>query len=93
LKLSYYVYYRVRPECEADARVCIRDLLARIARSSSVEGRLLTKRDEPTLWMEVYAEVPQDIGFEALLDRTAREVGVETVLLPGSPRKVECFRD
>ena len=93
MQLYYYVYYRVRPGCEADARARVRELLAAVARSTGVSGRLLSKRDEPNLWMEVYADVPQQAGFEALLDEVASQVGIATVLLPGSVRKVECFRE
>jgi hypothetical protein len=93
LKLYYYVYYRVRPGCESDARTRVCDLLAAVDRSTGVSGSLLSKCDEPNLWMEVYADVPQQIGFDAVLDEIAGQVGIATVLLPGSVRKVECFRE
>jgi hypothetical protein len=92
-RYHYYVYYRVRPGCEADARTRVCDLLAAVDRSTGVSGRLLSKRDEPNLWMEVYADVPRQVGFDALLDELAGQVGIANVLLPGSVRKVECFRE
>jgi hypothetical protein len=89
---SYFVYYRVDPACAADGRARVDDLLARLARSTGVRGRLLRKCGEPLLWMEVYEAVGDQPGFEAALARAGEEVGIETLLAAGAQRKVECFR-
>ena len=82
MALCYYVYYRVtQPE---QAGIVVR---------SGVRGRLLTKRDEPGLWMEVYEGVKDAPAFEAELDRLIRAMKLEVFLEPGSRRHTECFEE
>lgn len=92
MPLSYYVYYRIEPRREADARARVEVLLAGVAHEQGVNGRLLRKRDEPALWMEVYEGVSDAAGFEAALERACAGSGIAEVLLPGSARKTECFQ-
>jgi len=88
---SFYVYYRVQPELAGEARQAIEAMLAAIELACGVTGRLQCKRDEPTLWMEVYSTVPDAGPFErALRDAVARSAA-ERYLAPGSARKTECF--
>jgi len=93
MPLSYYVYYRVAPERAALARERVAALLAFVARATGVSGRLLSKRDEPHLWMEVYEPVPQAESFDPALARGVRELGLEEVLAPGAQRKQERFEE
>lgn len=58
---------------------------------TGVAGRLLAKRDEPLLWMEIYEEVEDGPRFEAALDAAVAEHRVEELLQPGSRRRTECF--
>jgi hypothetical protein len=90
--LSYYVYYRIEPRREADARARAEALLAAVAHEHGVPGRLLRKRDEPALWMEVYEGVSDAAGFEAALERACAASGIVEVLLQGSVRRTECFQ-
>jgi len=91
LPFSYYIYYRVARADEARARVARmqRSLRERLA----ISGRVLAKRDEPLLWMEVYEGVVDAEAFESLLATLVNEVELSGVLARGSARKVECFED
>jgi hypothetical protein len=91
--LAYYVYYRIEPQREADARQRVQSLLAQVARECGVAGRVLRKRDEPNLWMEVYESVDDAARFDAVLDRAVAATRVAEVLAAGAARKVECFRE
>ena len=91
MTLSYFVYYRVtQPQL---ASIAVRGMQAELLASSGVSGRLLFKRDEPGLWMEVYEGVHDALAFEAELDRLIAVMKLEGFLEPGSRRHTECFED
>lgn len=91
MAFSYFVYYRVsRPQL---AGVAVRGMQSELLASSGVSGRLLTKRDEPGLWMEVYEGVRDASAFEAELDRLIAAMKLEGFLESGSRRHTECFED
>jgi hypothetical protein len=90
---SFYIYYRVDP---ARAGVCeprIRELMALLKKVTGVQGRLMSKRGEANLWMEVYENVSDESKFEWELADAAGKLKIEDFLQPGSGRHVECFRD
>lgn len=88
---AYYVYYRVnRDELQAAEKAAL-ELLGAVKQATGVAGRLLRKRAEPTLWMEVYEAVRDDAKFEAELAAAATRLKFETYLQPESARRVECF--
>jgi hypothetical protein len=89
--LSYFIYYRVEPGAMDAARNRVLDAQACIAAQTGVRGRLLIKREEPGLWMEVYEAVPEAQGFEGALAEAARSFRLDDVLLPGTTRRMECF--
>lgn len=88
---AIYVYYRVQPDRAGEARQCIEDMLAALRAESGIAGRLLCKRDEPTLWMEVYDPVADLPSFERALDRAVHRAGMTRFLAPGEARSLECF--
>lgn len=85
----YYIYYRVSEKDAAEAGLLIRAMQARLACRSGVTGRLLKKRDDPGLWMEIYEGVSDSDGFERLLGQLVDEYDLG-VFIDG-PRKQECF--
>jgi hypothetical protein len=91
--LAFYVYYRINPQAAALARLQVDMLLERVQQRCGVRGRLLTKRGEPNLWMEVYEDVVDAPLFESALRAEAASLGLEALLLSGSERKVECFQE
>ena len=85
----YYIYYRVSVNNELEAEQAVRSMQARLACRSGVSGRLLKKRDDPELWMEVYEQVADPDRFERMLHQAIDEFDVEMFM--ETPRKLECF--
>ena len=91
MALCYYVYYRVtQPQ---PAGVAVRGMQSELLVRYGVRGRLLTKRDEPGLWMEVYEGVNNGPAFEAELNRLIAAMKLEGFLAPGDRRHTECFEE
>lgn len=88
MAFNYYVWYRVA-EDEGAADLAVRAMMARLGCRTGVPGRLLKKRDEPRLWMEVYEGVPEAEAFERSLAQALDEFDVE-MFLDGA-RRTECF--
>jgi hypothetical protein len=88
---SLYVYYRVRTAELAHARALIRQLLDRIDSRFGVRGRVLTRCDEPELWMEIYDPVVDPVGFQAALEEICAQIEFAAVLAPDQIRHCECF--
>jgi hypothetical protein len=88
---SYYIYYRVNA---GDAQTCearVLQLISTLKTSTSIAGRLLKKRSDPLLWMEVYDNVRDDAKFELELAQTASQLKIAECLQEGSTRRAECF--
>lgn len=85
----YYIYYRVNEKNADEAEHLIRTMQTRLACRSGTGGRLLKRRSDPGLWMEVYENVADPQRFEFLLRQAADEYDIE-MLLDGT-RKQECF--
>lgn len=85
---SFFVWYRVNPD-NLDTEIAVRSMMARLAYRSGVTGQLLKKRDEPGLWMEIYAAVEEPDRFEILLKQMVDEFDVEMFI--SGVRKTECF--
>jgi hypothetical protein len=90
---SYYIYYRVDPAQAAASESRIRELLEGLRKATGIGGRLMKKRDEPNLWMEVYENVADQAKFEWELAEAVGRLKVQELLLPGTPRHIEIFED
>lgn len=88
---SYYIYYRVKPAQAEQCELRVLDLFSELKDSTAIAGRLLKKRSEPTLWMEVYENVRDDAKFELELAQTAERLELNQYLEEDSTRRVECF--
>lgn len=88
---SYYIYYRVDPAQADSAMARIKQLLDAVRNTTGIPGRLMKKRGEPGLWMEIYENVVDEAKFERELAAAATRLKVQEFLLPGTPRHVECF--
>ena len=93
MALNYYIYYRVQPEKAAACEPAIRGVLASVRAATGIAGRLMKKRGEANLWMEIYEGVTDDAKFEWELTDAAGRHKVQAFLVPGSGRHVECFED
>jgi hypothetical protein len=90
---SFYIYYRVNPAKAGACEPRVRELLTLMRKITGVQGRLMVKRDEANLWMEVYENVSDDSKFEWELADAAGKLKLQDFLQPGTGRHVECFRD
>jgi hypothetical protein len=88
---SYYIYYRVAPQHEKTCEARVLDLFSTLKQSTAIAGRLLRKRSEPLLWMEVYDNVRDDAKFELELTQATAQLGLTQYLQEGTNRRVECF--
>jgi hypothetical protein len=91
--LAFYVYYRIDPAAAGEERLRVDQLFDRLQQRCKVRGRLLTKRDEPNLWMEAYEGVQDGPLFESSLQAEAASLGLEAMLSPGSRRNLESFQE
>lgn len=90
-RLTYYVYYRVQAGAAAGTRERVRAAQAELAAALHVPVQLFVKRGEPEVWMEVYEDVTDAIGFERALATAVERHRLLDGLRPGSTRHVECF--
>jgi hypothetical protein len=89
LSQNYYIYYRVSAKNADEAEVLVRSMQSRLACRSGIGGKLLKKRDEPGLWMEVYEAITEPARFERLLEQAVDEFDLAMFL--DGPRHAECF--
>ncbi|HZN23517.1 MAG TPA: DUF4936 family protein [Burkholderiales bacterium] len=87
----YFIYYRVAPERVQSCEVRVLQLFSMLKETTTIAGRLLKKRSEPLLWMEVYENVRDDAKFELELERAAVQLQIAECLQEGSTRRLECF--
>ena len=93
MAFSYYIYYRVQPERAGACERAVRAVLSAVHAATGITGRLMKKRGEANLWMEVYEGVTDDAKFEWELSDAAGRARVQGFLLPGSGRHMECFEE
>lgn len=86
-----YIYYRVDAACAAELEPRVRAMQADVQRLTGIAGRLMKKRGEPLLWMEVYEGIDDAPHFESTLARLVESYGLSTGLQPGTARKTETF--
>ncbi len=86
----YYVYYRVADN-DYETETQVRAMQARLACRSGIAGRLLKRRDDPHMWMEIYDNVADSKHFELHLARAVSEFDVDMFLARDACRSVECF--
>lgn len=90
---SYYIYYRVdAAQVDACARA-VQTLLATMHVRSGIHGRMLIKRNEPLLWMEIYEPVTDGAKFEWELAEAVAALKINALLQDGSARHIECFAE
>ena len=78
--MNYYVYYKVSAERVNEAREAVQALFSLVEKRFGVRGRWMRRRDDPTTYMEVYEDVKDERGFEALLEREGARLGVSRKL-------------
>jgi len=89
--LHYYIYYRVDAAHTLEASAAVKQIQYEIEAHFSVAGRLLKKRNEPLLWMEIYENVPSSEAFEAVLKTAEVKADIMRFVQGDGQRHVECF--
>lgn len=87
----YYIYYRVAERDWPEAAQQVRGLQARLACRIGVKGRMLQKRGEPGLWMEIYEHVTDAARFERALAQLEDEFDLAPYI--DGVRHLECFQE
>ena len=90
---SYYIYYRVDADKAAACATATQQILAILHKNTGVQGRVLKKRNEPLLWMEIYEQVTDEAQFEWELAEAVAASGIAALLQAGSARHIECFAE
>jgi hypothetical protein len=90
VKRSYYVYYRSIADA-ARVRASVGDMQAALAGATGVAGRLLSRVDDRTTWMEVYEDVGDPARFERELALAVERFGLRSLLAAGAERHLERF--
>lgn len=86
-----YVYYRVAPTREPDARRAVHAMLAEVEATTGIIGQACRKPVEPLLWMEVYRDVGIGGAFVSLLTELSARHGLDACLEDNQKRHVEEF--
>lgn len=89
---SYYIYYRVDGDRAEACESRIGVLLEAVEKATGIKGRLLKKRGEPLLWMEVYENVDEEAQFEWELADVADRLKIQDCLQANTSRHTECFK-
>jgi Domain of unknown function (DUF4936) len=90
---SYYIYYRVDAAQAGTCAIAVQQLLATMRDHTGIRGRVLKKRNEPLLWMEIYEPVTDEAKFEWELAEAVAASGINALLQAGSTRHTECFAE
>ena len=92
MSVSCYVYYRVAPEQVAEASVAVRETIERIRQCTGITGRLMTKVEEPLLWMEVYEDIADKTAFLDTMRRCVERSAISRWLDGDHVRHTEVFQ-
>jgi hypothetical protein len=93
MAISYYIYYRVEAAKGSACASRVRELFAAVRKTTGVSGRLLKKRGEPLLWMEIYDNVDDEARFEWELAEAVARLQLQECLQAASIRHTECFTE
>jgi hypothetical protein len=85
----YYVWYRMTGDPRA-AAAAVAALVAEVTQRTGINGRLLRRRDDARVWMEVYENVTDPAAFDQAFAAATRahEPGR---FAAGGVRHVEAF--
>ena len=70
----------MKPEQVEALRPGVQALFSALEKRCGVRGRWMRRRDDPGTFMEVYEDVKDEAGFEALLERESAGLGLQRKL-------------
>jgi hypothetical protein len=91
VRLSYFIYYRLRPEAAARAAAAVAAMQQRLGEVTGISGRVLQRADDAMTWMEIYEGVSDAAAFQDAMERLVAEYGLTDLLAEGQVRHVERF--
>jgi len=89
MPVQYFIWYEIAGDPRT-ARTAVDAMMAEVARATGVHGRLLTRRDRPTTWMEIYADVADAPRFERTIAAAVLRNGLAQHISAGA-RHIEAF--
>lgn len=103
MNASCYVYYRVPPGQNTEARHAVAALFEDLQKRIDVSCRLARRHDDPATWMEIYERFrdPDEFrrelesaterhGLQALTGARTMEIFIADVLLPAGAGDTQC---
>ncbi len=63
MPVQFFIWYEIAGD-PLRARAAVEALMADVARTTGIRGRLHIRLDRPTTWMEIYADVADAAGFD-----------------------------
>ena len=92
MTVSCYVYYRVAPDHIAEASRAARQTVEQMRSLTGVDGQLMTKVNEPLLWMEVYEDIGDEAAFLSTMCKCVEQTNLARWLQGERQRHTEIFR-
>ena len=89
--IHYYIYYKVAPAHLDQAGAAGHAVIAEVARTCRIQGRLLRRSDDPLTLMEIYENVPDPLALDRALEAALARHEFARILVPGTKRITERF--
>ncbi len=89
IPLQYYVYYKADPGRIDELRAVVQGLFRLVREATGIQGQWQQRRDDPSTFMEIYADVPDTADFERALAQSLDASGFARL---GVDRVTEIFR-
>ncbi|UCH47425.1 MAG: DUF4936 family protein [Betaproteobacteria bacterium] len=92
MTVSCFVYYRVAPDHVAEASRAARRTLEQMRIQTGIDGQLMTKVNEPLLWMEVYDDIEDETTFLSAMRECVAQTNLARWLEGERQRHTEIFQ-
>ena len=89
---SCFVYYRVSPDHVAEASRAAKHTIEQMRALTGVDGRLMSKVNEPLLWMEVYEDIEDRASFLSTMRQCVAQTNLARWLQGERQRHTEIFQ-
>lgn len=75
--VQYYVYYKFDPERIEEVRAVVQAAFGAVEAETGVKGQWLRRRDDPSTFMEVFADVADVKAFDRALAAALEQADFE----------------
>ena len=87
--VHYYVYYKFDPARIDEVRTVVDALFREIHAATGISGQWQRRRDDPSTFMEIFADVADATAFEPILQAALEKAGFARL---GIARITEIFQ-